>query len=79
MSDRIVGLCGRILCQRMGGARINWDTDARIFEVRSSLQNASGGSAASEQRLKPGLVQKAPSVSLSEVFWIKFNRAKVDC
>ena len=57
------------LSQRMRGAR--------KFEIGISLQNA-GGSVASARRLKPGLVRKAPNASLSEVFWIVFNRAKVD-
>ena len=46
----------------------DWDTDARKFEVRISMRNASGGSAASAQRLRPGLALKASIASLSEVF-----------
>ena len=34
----------------------NWDTDPSKFEVRISLRNTNGGSAASAQRLRPGLV-----------------------
>ena len=45
---------------------------------RISLRNGSGGSAASAQRLRLGLVRKAPSASLSEAFWTVFKKARVD-
>ena len=56
----------------------DWDTVIRKFEVSISLRYRRGGSAASAQRLRPGLVRKAPSASLSAECWIVFNMAKVD-
>ena len=54
------------------------DTDVRKLEVRICLRYGRGGSAASAQRLRPGLVPKASSASLSDVFWTVFNKARVD-
>ena len=56
----------------------NCDTDVRKIEVKICLRYVRGGLAASAQRLRAGLVRKAPSASLSDVFWTVFSKARVD-
>ena len=56
----------------------NCDTDVRKVEVKICLRYVRGGSAAFSQRLRAGLVRKAPSASLSDVFWTVFSKARLD-
>ena len=63
------GLMGK-LCRRWGD--VGWKLDVRIF-----LRNVRGSSAASAQRLSPGLVRKAPSAGRSEVLWMILSKCNV--
>lgn len=84
-------LTASLNCRRMGllivfgrksewkiGRWGNWETEVMKLEVRICLRKERGGSAASAQRLTPGLVRKAPRASLNEEFWMVSSNLRVD-